>query len=107
MKKKIAIVGSGISGLTAAWLLSRNHDVTLFESESRPGGHTFTLDISRPHGDYRVDIGFIVFNDRTYPNFNRLLEQLGIDRQATSMGFSVSDAVTGHWLRGAQRSHLS
>ncbi len=93
--KKIAVVGAGISGLTAAWLLGRDHDVTLFEAGSRIGGHTYTVDVQRDHGDYRVDIGFIVFNDRTYPNFNKLLQQLGLQRQPTSMGFSVSSRVTG------------
>lgn len=95
MSKKIAVVGSGISGLTAAWLLGRQHDVTVFEAEQRVGGHTYTVDVQAPEGDIRVDIGFIVFNDRTYPNFNKLLKQLDIQRQPTSMGFSVTSRVTG------------
>lgn len=95
MRKKIAIVGSGISGLTAAWLLSRQHEVTLFEAESRPGGHTYTVDVAGERQPLRVDMGFIVFNDRTYPNFNRLLAQLGVGQQKTSMGFSVSDRGLG------------
>ena len=95
MKKRIAVIGSGISGLTAAWLLSRNHEVVVFEAEPRVGGHTYTVDVPRDEGTLRVDMGFIVFNDRTYPNFNRLLAQLGIGQQKTSMGFAVSDRRTG------------
>jgi len=95
MSKNIAVVGSGISGLTAAWILGRQHDVTVFEAEQRVGGHTYTVDVQAPEGDIRVDIGFIVFNDRTYPNFNELLKQLDIQRQPTSMGFSVTSRVTG------------
>jgi len=95
VKKRIAVIGSGISGLTAAWLLSRSHEVVVFEAEPRVGGHTYTVDVPRDHGTLRIDMGFIVFNDRTYPNFNRLLAQLGIGQQKTSMGFSVSDRRTG------------
>ena len=92
---KIAIVGAGISGLTAAWILSRQHEVVLYEAEPRIGGHTHTVTVSRPEGDYRVDTGFIVFNDRTYPNFIRLLEQLDLQGQPAAMGFSVSSRRTG------------
>ena len=77
MSQRIAIVGGGIAGLTAAWYLSRDHQVTLFEAEPCPGGHTFTLDVQREHGDYAVDMGFIVVNDRTYPSFEALLAELG------------------------------
>lgn len=95
MSQRIAIVGGGIAGLTAAWYLSREHQVELFEAEPRLGGHTFTLDVRRDHGDYAVDMGFIVFNDRTYPRFEALLSELGIGRQPTAMGFAVTDAETG------------
>ncbi len=95
MSQRIAIVGGGIAGLTAAWYLSRDHQVTLFEAEPRLGGHTFTVDVQREHGDYAVDMGFIVFNDRTYPRFEALLAELGIGRQPTAMGFAVTDAETG------------
>lgn len=95
MSKKIAIVGAGISGLTAAWLLGRRHQVTLFEAEQTLGGHTHTVPVKRPHGDYAVDVGFIVFNDRTYPNFNRMMDQLGVGRQDTEMGFAISCERTG------------
>jgi predicted NAD/FAD-binding protein len=95
LSQRIAIVGGGIAGLTAAWYLSRDHQVTLFEAEPRLGGHTFTVDVQREHGDYAVDMGFIVFNDRTYPRFEALLAELGIGRQPTAMGFAVTDAETG------------
>lgn len=95
MSQRIAIVGGGIAGLTAAWYLSRDHQVEVFEAEPRLGGHTFTVDVRREHGDYAVDMGFIVFNDRTYPRFEALLSELGIGRQPTAMGFAVTDAETG------------
>ncbi|MEQ8260858.1 MAG: FAD-dependent oxidoreductase [Alcanivorax sp.] len=95
MSQRIAIVGGGVAGLTAAWYLSRDHQVEVFEAEPRLGGHTFTVDVRREHGDYAVDMGFIVFNDRTYPRFEALLSELGIGRQPTAMGFAVTDAETG------------
>ena len=87
---RIAIVGSGISGLTAGWLLSRRHEVVVFESEPRIGGHTATIDVRLDGRDYAIDTGFIVYNDRTYPNFIRLLSELGVATQPTEMSFSVS-----------------
>ncbi|ARB44077.1 NAD(P)/FAD-dependent oxidoreductase [Alloalcanivorax xenomutans] len=95
MSQSIAIVGGGIAGLTAAWYLGARHQVTVFEAEVQLGGHTYTVDVRRDHGDYAVDMGFIVFNDRTYPNFEALLTLLGIGRQPTRMGFAVSDSHTG------------
>ncbi len=86
---RIAIIGGGISGLTCAWLLSARHDIVLFEKESWIGGHTHTVDVEVNHREYAIDTGFIVYNDRTYPNFMRLLEQLGIKGRATEMSFSV------------------
>lgn len=93
--KRIAIIGAGISGLTAAWVLGRRHQVVLFEAESRVGGHTCTVAVDDPAGPQQVDVGFIVFNDRTYPNFNLLLDQLGIGQQPARMGFAVSCENTG------------
>ena len=92
---KIAIIGSGISGLGCAYLLKNNHDVTLFEASDKPGGHVNTINVSGKTGDFRVDTGFIVFNEQNYPNFVRLLELLGVDSQPTRMGFSVRSECTG------------
>lgn len=87
---KIAIIGGGISGLTAARLLHEKHDITLYESADRLGGHTATVECEVDGTPHWVDTGFIVFNDRTYPNFNRLIDQLGVRWRTTAMGFSVS-----------------
>jgi predicted NAD/FAD-binding protein len=88
---RIAIVGSGIAGLTCAHLLHPRHEITVFEADDRPGGHTRTVDVETQAGLYGVDTGFIVFNDRNYPGFERLLERLGVESQPSDMGFSVSD----------------
>ena len=92
---KIAIAGSGIAGLGAAWLLSRDHDVVLFESQRRLGGHTHTHQVSRQGRDYSIDTGFIVFNPENYPLLTRMFDQVGVDSQSTEMGFSVHDGGTG------------
>ncbi|MBL9082206.1 MAG: FAD-dependent oxidoreductase, partial [Planctomycetales bacterium] len=86
---RIAVVGSGISGLFAAYRLDRRHDVTLFEAADYPGGHTNTVDVKFDGRSLPVDTGFIVFNDWTYPNFIALLDELGVASRPTSMGFSV------------------
>ncbi|MCQ3829710.1 FAD-dependent oxidoreductase [Microbulbifer elongatus] len=91
---RIAIIGSGISGLTAAYLLHETHDITLFEADGRLGGHTATIDVREGHQTIPVDTGFIVFNDWTYPNFIKLMNQLGVANQPTDMGFSVSAPAT-------------
>jgi predicted NAD/FAD-binding protein len=95
MRKRIAVVGSGISGLSAAHLLSEAHDVTLFEAADRPGGHTATVDVTVQGQTYAVDTGFIVFNERTYPNFLRLLAKTGVRFKPTSMSFSVHHDRSG------------
>ena len=87
---KIAIIGSGISGLSAAYLLQHDHEISVFESDSRIGGHTATKDVSINQRDYKIDTGFIVYNDWTYPNFIALLNELGVENQETEMGFSVT-----------------
>jgi predicted NAD/FAD-binding protein len=92
---RIAIVGSGISGLTVAHLLHKRHDVTLFEAASRVGGHTHTVRVDTPNETHHIDTGFIVFNDRNYPNFERLLRSLGVGWQPSEMSFSVSDGAGG------------
>ena len=86
---KIAVVGSGISGLICAYLLHEKHDLVLFEGKDKPGGHVNTVKTTGKSGTFQVDTGFIVFNRENYPNFVRLLEKLEIDSQETRMGFSV------------------
>ncbi|BCS34357.1 amine oxidase [Luteitalea sp. TBR-22] len=86
---RIAVIGSGISGLGAAYVLSRQHHVTLFEREPRLGGHAHTHAIPGPGGLVPLDTGFLVFNERTYPNFIELLRQLGVGSHATDMCFGV------------------
>lgn len=86
---RIAVVGSGIAGLSAAWLLSRQHRVTLFEAERRLGGHTHTVDLDLDGTRFPVDTGFLVFNHRTYPELSRLFRQLGVETVASDMSFSV------------------
>ena len=110
---KIAIIGSGIAGNTIAHHLHQQHDITVFEAESHIGGHTHTHHIRHEGRDIAVDTGFIVFNDRTYPNFIALLEQLNVAWQPSSMSFSVRCEDTGLEYNGttlnslfAQRSNL-
>jgi len=86
---KIAVVGSGISGLVSAHVLSARHDVVLFEGEGRIGGHTHTVDLADGPGTVAVDTGFIVFNERTYPRFTALLRRLGVGWQESDMSFSA------------------
>ena len=92
---KIAIIGGGISGLTTAHLLCGEHEITLFEANDYPGGHTNTLDVLHDSTSYAVDTGFIVFNERTYPNFIKLLDRLGVASQPSVMSFSVVCETTG------------
>ncbi len=87
---RIAVIGSGISGLSCAWLLNRNHDVVLYEKAERPGGHTNTVTANASTGQIPVDTGFIVFNEATYPNLIALFDHLGVASRATDMSFSVS-----------------
>lgn len=98
--KRIAIIGSGISGLTSAYLLSQKHNVTVFEKNDRIGGHTATVDIEKAGQKYAIDTGFIVFNDKTYPNFLALMADIGIGKQATEMSFSVHNCQTGMEYNG-------
>jgi predicted NAD/FAD-binding protein len=90
---KIAIIGSVISGLTAAYLLNKQHKITLFEKNDYIGGHTHTHDITIGEQTFSVDSGFIVYNEKTYPNFIKLLDILNVERQKTTMGFSVKSDV--------------
>ncbi|WP_019716627.1 NAD(P)/FAD-dependent oxidoreductase, partial [Pseudomonas syringae] len=110
---KIAVIGSGIAGLTSAYLLNRGHEVTVFESSDWIGGHTHTVDVQVEGRAYAIDTGFIVFNDWTYPNFIKLLGQLDVGFKPAEMSFSVHDPRTGVEYNGnnlnslfAQRSNL-
>ncbi|MFL2982782.1 MAG: NAD(P)/FAD-dependent oxidoreductase [Candidatus Neomarinimicrobiota bacterium] len=110
---KIGIVGSGISGLTCGYVLNKNHDITIFEKNDYVGGHTHTHEIDHNSQKWSVDTGFIVYNERTYPNFIKILNQLGVERQLTRMGFSIKSEknnleYAGHSLNGlfAQRTNL-
>ncbi|HWR72021.1 MAG TPA: FAD-dependent oxidoreductase [Nitrospirota bacterium] len=92
---KIAIIGGGISGMVAAYLLNEDHDITLFETNDYIGGHTHTVDVKREGKTYVVDTGFIVFNETTYPNFLKLIKKLGVDYQPSTMTFSVKSEKNG------------
>jgi uncharacterized protein len=91
MDKKIAIIGSGISGLTCAHLLHQKHHISVFEANNYIGGHTATKDVKVNGETYAIDTGFIVFNDWTYPNFIKLMDKIGVKSQATEMSFSVKN----------------
>ncbi|MEZ9822229.1 NAD(P)/FAD-dependent oxidoreductase [Shewanella sp. 10N.286.45.A1] len=93
-RKRIAIVGSGISGLTCGHILSQKHDVSVFEANDYIGGHTATIDVEKDGKKYAIDSGFIVFNDRTYPRFEQLLARLNVKALATEMSFSVHNSLT-------------
>ncbi len=110
---KIAVVGAGVSGLVVAHLLHPAHEVTVFEAAGYAGGHTNTIRVDTADETHEVDTGFIVFNDRNYPNFERLLRRLGVAWQPSTMSFSVSDGI-GDFEYGsgspnalfAKRAHL-
>ena len=112
-QKRIAVIGSGIAGLTCGYLLSKKHHITLFESNRSLGGHTATIDIEMDGKQLAVDTGFIVFNDRTYPNFIKMMKQIGIYAKPTEMSFSVHNESNGLEYNGhslntlfAQRRNL-
>jgi predicted NAD/FAD-binding protein len=103
---RIAIVGAGVSGLVAAHLLAREHEVVVYEAGSYAGGHTNTIRVDTADETHHVDTGFIVMNDRTYPNFTRLLDQLGVATQATNMSFSVKGEEEDFEYAGTPRGLL-
>lgn len=92
---RIAVIGGGIAGLATAHLLCADHEVTLFEANDYLGGHTHTVDVPLGETTWAVDTGFIVFNERTYPNFIRLLDRLGVASQPSVMSFSVTSERSG------------
>jgi predicted NAD/FAD-binding protein len=92
---RIAVIGSGISGMVSAYLLSEDHDIVMYEAKDTIGGHTHTIDVSIEGVSYAVDTGFIVFNEKTYPNFIKLMRSLGVAWQPSSMSFSVQCEQTG------------
>lgn len=110
---KVAVIGTGIAGNVAAYRLAQEHDVTVFEADNRVGGHTNTVTVKHRERKYAIDTGFIVFNERTYPNFIQLLDDLDVAWQDSDMGFSVQHEKTGLEYSGstinslfAQRSNI-
>ncbi len=103
---KIGIIGGGISGLLTAHLLGKHHSVTVFEANNYVGGHTNTVTVDEGDRQLAIDTGFIVFNDRTYPNFIKLLHALDVKSQKTQMSFSVRCERTGLEYRGADLNGL-
>ena len=92
---RIAVIGTGISGMTAAYLVHPHHEIAVFEAADRVGGHAHTVDVDDAAGRLAVDTGFIVCNDRTYPNFLKILSQIGVAPQPSDMSFSVRCDATG------------
>ena len=112
-RKRIAVIGTGISGMSAAWLLSERHDVTVYERDGRLGGHSNTVEVRTADGVVPVDTGFIVYNEKTYPNLTALFAHLGVPSHASDMSFAVSLEAgeleySGSSLNGlfAQRSNV-
>jgi uncharacterized protein len=103
---KIAIVGSGIAGLTVAHHLHKDHDITLFEAGGHVGGHVHTHEVALGGAEYRIDTGFIVFNRRTYPHFTALLADLGVGSRKSDMSFSVSCGASGLEYNGTSLNAL-
>lgn len=105
-KKRIAIIGSGISGLTCGYNLHKDFDISVFEAGSYIGGHTNTLTVDAPEGPLNIDTGFIVFNDWTYPNFIKMLNDTGVESQKSDMSFSVKCETTGLEYNGTDTNSL-
>ena len=110
---RIAIIGSGVAGLTAAHRLQHDHEIVLYEAAPRVGGHVHTVRVDVAGETHRIDTGFIVHNDRNYPRFEALMAELGVATQPSRMSFSVSDDAGSFEYSGtprgvfAQRSHLA
>ena len=104
--KTIAVIGAGISGLAASYFLSRRHRVHLFEQERRLGGHTNTVVVETPTGGVPLDTGFLVHNDRTYPNLVRLFGELGVATRDSDMSFAVSCRRSGLEVQQPRRQRV-
>ena len=104
---KIAVVGGGVAGISASWLLSSRHDVTLIEADDRIGGHTNTITVDEGSSTVPVDTGFIVCNKRNYPNFYRLLDEWGIERRDSDMSFGFSCERSGFGYVGPSLREFS
>ena len=105
-RERIAIVGTGISGMASAWFLSREHDVTVFEKDDRVGGHSHTVMVDEGHGQIPVDTGFMVYNEVTYPLLTRLFRELDVVTKPTSMSFSVQHVGEGLEFNGGSLNML-
>ena len=105
-RQRIAIVGSGISGLASAWFLQRDHDVTVFEKDDRLGGHSHTVMVEENGGQIPVDTGFMVYNEVTYPLLTRLFKDLDVATKPTSMSFSVQHVGDGLEFNGGSLNLL-
>ena len=102
-RRSIAVVGAGVAGLTAAYVLAQRHEVTLYEADGRLGGHAHTHDVTDPAGNVlAVDTGFIVHNDRTYPHLRRLFAELGVQTRPTEMSMSIHDERSGVEFAGGR-----
>ncbi|WP_029653430.1 NAD(P)/FAD-dependent oxidoreductase [Marinobacter daepoensis] len=105
-RQRIAVIGAGVSGLTAAWLLAEKHDVQLFEANDYAGGHTNTEQVQAGGRSWPVNTGFIVFNDWTYPYFIKLMDRLGVRSEVSDMSFSVDCHATGLQYNGTSLNTL-
>jgi predicted NAD/FAD-binding protein len=103
---RVAIVGTGVAGLTCAHLLHPEHEITVFESSARPGGHAHTIDVREGGRAHAVDTGFIVYNERNYPIFSSLLRELGVATRPSDMSFAVSDETAGIEWRGSSPASI-
>ena len=106
MRSRIAIVGAGISGNVCAWLLHKDHDIAVFSADDHVGGHTHTHSVLLEGREVSIDTGFMVFNEKTYPNFIRLLQQLGVRSQLSDMSFSVRCDASGLEYQGSSLNGL-
>jgi predicted NAD/FAD-binding protein len=103
---RIAVIGSGVSGMVAAYRLCREHEVTVYEAGAHVGGHTHTVDVEHRGVNYAVDTGFIVYNDWTYPRFIEILDELDVPWQPSDMSFSVRCEKTGLEYNGTSLNSL-